>query len=121
MQRALALIFIVVLVGCAYQPVVDMKGVDSAKYETDLAECRAYADQQSPAAEAVGGAVAGAVAGAILGAVVGALVGDPGGGAALGAATGGTSAAMAGGAGGIEGQMQIIRNCMSGRGYSVLR
>jgi outer membrane lipoprotein SlyB len=123
MQRAAALVLIVGLAGCAqsYQPIVDMKGVDQAKYEADLAECRVYAEKESPVASVAGGAVAGAAAGAVLGAIVGAFIGDPGGGAAFGAATGGASGALAGGAGSADSQVQIIRNCMSGRGYSVLR
>ena len=110
------------LAGCAqsYQPVVDTKGVDSARYQQDLYECRQYAEQTSPAGDAAVGGVAGAAGGAALGAIVGAFTGNAGQGAAIGAATGG-AVGVAGGAGkGINDQQTIINNCLRGRGYSVL-
>ncbi len=106
-----------------YQPIVDTKGVDNAKYQQDLAECRAYAEQVNPVGEAVAGALLGAALGAALGAVTGSF--DPGfsagGGAAAGAAIGGTAGTAAGAAGGVEGQIAVIDNCLRGRGYTVLR
>jgi outer membrane lipoprotein SlyB len=110
------------IAGCAqsYQPVVDTKGVDSARYQQDLYECRQYAEQVSPAGDAAVGGLAGAAGGAALGAIVGAFTGGAGTGAAIGAATGG-AVGVAGGAGkGITDQQRIINNCLRGRGYNVL-
>jgi len=112
------------LVGCAqtYQPVVDTKGQDSARYQQDLYECRQYAEQVSPAGQAAVGGLGGAAAGAALGAITGALVGgvSAGEGAAVGAATGGAVGVGTGAYKGVNEQQQIIDNCLRGRGYSVL-
>lgn len=87
--------------------------MDHAKYATDLRECQAYAEQVSPGANAAVGAVIGGGLSFIL-AVIGGGDRDmfTGIGATLGAAEGAAS--------GIDGQKDIIRRCMSGRGYRVL-
>ena len=112
------------LAGCAqtYQPVVDTKGTDSARYQQDLYECRQYAEQVSPAGTAAVSGLGGAAAGAALGAITGALVGGVGAGeaAAVGAATGGAVGVGAGAYSGVKDQEQIINNCLRNRGYSVL-
>lgn len=105
------------LSGCAaYRPVVDMRDVtDRGQYEQDLADCQNYAAPVSPGASAG----AGALFGAILGAAVGAAVGDHD--LALEAARfGAIEGAVAGGAAGADAEVQIVRNCMGGRGYLVL-
>ena len=111
------------LAGCAqsYQPVVDTKGHDSARYQQDLYECRQYAEQVSPAGKAAVSGLGGAAAGAALGAITGALVGGVGAGegAAFGAATGGAVGVGAGAYSGVKEQEQIIDTCMRGRGYNV--
>lgn len=113
----------VALAGCAksYEPIVDMKGVDQARYQQDLSECRAYAERVSPAGEAATGGLLGAGIGAALGAIFGAFGGGAGSGAALGGAVGGAGGAASGGLHGAEGQKQVINSCLRGRGYSVLR
>lgn len=108
------------LSGCAganYRPIVDTKGVDSAKYEVDLRECQSYATQTAGAGET---AAAGAVIGALLGA---ALAAAAGGGYSRdnSAKVGALSGAVGAGAEGEKSQRDIIRRCMSGRGYNVLR
>jgi outer membrane lipoprotein SlyB len=112
------------LAGCAqtYQPVVDTKGQDSARYQQDLYECRQYAEQVSPAGQAAVGGLGGAAGGAALGAITGALVGgvSAGEGAAFGAATGGAVGVGAGAYRGIDEQQRVIDNCLRGRGYNVL-
>jgi len=112
------------LAGCAqtYQPVVDTKGHDTARYQQDLYECRQYAEQVSPAGQAAVGGLGGAAGGAALGAITGALVGgvSAGEGAALGAATGGAVGVGAGAYRGIDEQQRVIDNCLRGRGYNVL-
>jgi len=113
------------LAACAqsYQPIVDQRGVDPTRYSRDLAECRQYAEQVNPAGEAVAGAVLGAALGAALGAITGSFDSglSTGTGAAAGAAYGGTLGVASAGANGIEGQIDVIRNCLRGRGYNVLR
>ena len=112
------------LAGCAqtYQPVVDTKGHDSARYQQDLYECRQYAEEVSPAGQAAVGGLGGAAGGAALGAITGALVGgvSAGEGAAFGAATGGAVGVGAGAYRGIDEQQRVIDNCLRGRGYNVL-
>ncbi|HNB26061.1 MAG TPA: glycine zipper family protein, partial [Alphaproteobacteria bacterium] len=51
------------LAGCAqsYQPVVDTRGHDTARYQQDLYECRQYAEQVSPAGNAAAAAQVDAV------------------------------------------------------------
>lgn len=111
--------------GCAaqtYNPVVDTGNVDQAQYQTDLAQCRQYAEQVSPAGEATENALIGAGAGAVLGVVTGALIGGVGvgQGAAVGAALGGLGGAGHGALQGTEQQKRIIADCLAGRGYNVL-
>jgi len=122
MRRVASLTLMIALAGCAqsYQPVVDTKGVDNAKYQQDLSECRQYAEQVSPAGDAATGGVLGAAGGAALGAIVGAFSGGAGTGAAIGAASGGAVGAGAGGVSGVSEQKRIINNCLRGRGYNVL-
>ena len=122
MSRSLAsaVIATLLLAGCSSDPIVDMKGVDEARYEADLAECREYANQVGVGGNAAGGAVAGGAAGAAVGAAVGAVTGNPGRGAAVGAAGGGTSGAVGGTARGAAKKERVVRNCLRGRGYRVL-
>ena len=56
-----ASIAVLALAACAqsYEPIVDMKGVDQARYQQDLAECRTYAEKVSPAGEAATSGVIG--------------------------------------------------------------
>ncbi|MGE5146691.1 MAG: hypothetical protein ACM3N5_08075 [Candidatus Eiseniibacteriota bacterium] len=105
----------------SYEPIVDMKGVDQARYQQDLAECRTYAEKVSPASEAATSGVIGAGIGAALGAIVGAFGGGAGTGATLGAGVGGAGGAATGGLHGVQGQKQVINTCLRHRGYAVLR
>ncbi len=118
MLRSGAVVLLLMLGACAGQgqePIVDTKGVNQAQYETDLAECKAYAEQVQTGRKAAGGAAVGAV----LGGVVGAIVGDHDT-AARGAGIG----AVAGGAKGVGGAVrerrQVLRTCLVNRGYKVL-
>lgn len=124
MKRFTAIALVLALAGCAqsYQPVVDTGNVNTSRYQQDLFECRQYAEQVSPAAEAGKGALIGAAGGAALGAVIGALTGgvSAGSAAALGA---GSGAIVGGGTGAYQGtadQKRVIDNCLRGRGYNVL-
>jgi hypothetical protein len=115
-KLAKAMIYILVAssFGCAsYRPIVDTKGVDRVAYENDLKECRAYAEQVDPGANAAAGAVGGAVFGVLVSALLG-------GSRNYGAAMGATSGASAGAGASARSQIAIVRNCMAGRGYKVL-
>src|SRR5579864_8891414 len=119
MSRLPIFLAAVALGGCAqsYQPIVDMKGVDPAQYQQDLAECRGYAEQVSPGQQAATSGVAGALLGGALGAIAGAFGGSAGSGAALGASIGGVGGAASGGGGGAEEQKRVIDDCLRHRGY----
>jgi hypothetical protein len=111
---------VIILFGCAAQqpgraPIVDMKGVDPAQYETDLAECQQYARQVELGQDTATGAVTGAV----LGGVAGAVARDSDTAkrtAGVGAVVGGAHGAMSG----LEERDRVVRTCLRGRGYSVL-
>lgn len=99
-------------VGANFAPMVDMRDKSQEQYQSDLEHCQEYAQYQAgPGAMAVVGAVVFGLAGAVLAfrghkneiadklAIVG---------AAKGAADG------------VAGQQDVIRRCMSARGYAVL-
>lgn len=101
--------------GCAtYRPITDMAGVDPARHEADLAQCQQYATQVDPGASAVASAAAGAILGGVLAAILGDHIG-------MSAAASGLISGTVGAAAGGETQKNIIRRCMSGRGYRVLQ
>ena len=127
---AIVLIIAVFLSGCAtappntpgagsgqtYTPIVDMQGVDPARYGRDLGECRTYAASVDNQAAAMQGAIGGAILFGVLSAALG------------GNGRMNTQSATAGGFAGLVGnenramgkQERIITNCMSGRGYRAL-
>ena len=55
--------------------IVDRKGIDEARYEQDLAECRSYSSEVQTGEKAARGAASGAVVGGLVGFKVGAAVG----------------------------------------------
>lgn len=106
-----------VLAGCAvrptyYVPVVDLRGGSQDQYNVDVAECHVLARQRPSGGD---GAATGAVAGALLGALI-APDGYKGAFARDGAVFGG----LGGASRALSGRERIVRNCVSGRGYSVL-
>ena len=111
------------LVGCAatsganYRPIVDSKGVDLNRYESDLRECQSYALQTAGAADS---AAAGAVAGALLGAVLAGAAGRNYS-RSSSARVGAVSGAVGAGVEGERNQKSIINRCLAGRGYRVLQ
>ena len=111
------------LVGCAatsganYRPIVDNKGVDQNRYESDLRECQSYATQTAGAADS---AAAGAVAGALLGAVLAGAAGKNYS-RSSSARVGAVSGAVGAGVEGERNQKTIINRCLAGRGYKVLQ
>ncbi|HEX6591930.1 MAG TPA: hypothetical protein VF050_08020 [Moraxellaceae bacterium] len=114
-----AMLSLCLLTACQSNPkqrvVVDPKGVDQVAYEKDLAECTTLADSAGKSGSAGKGAVGGALLGGALGAIFG---------GGRGAATMGAGGAVIGGAGGAGKEAntkdQILKNCMTGRGYRVL-
>ena len=124
MKQIAILIAAMVLTGCAtYRPIVDQQSVYSQdQYEQDLRECQAYAEQIAPGQAALIGAGLGAGIGALAGLTVGIIFNvNPGelaaAGAAIGGLQGGTSSAAAAGLS----QIDVIRQCLRGRGYAVLK
>lgn len=110
-----------VLAGCAapmhsYQPLVD-GDTTSTQYQRDLEECRAYA-MSKPSAE--NAAAVGAIVGALAGVALLALGGGRGGWgnevAAVGAAMGGVQGYNEG----AQGQQNVVKRCLAGRGHRVL-
>ena len=95
--------------------IIDRKGVDMNQYYADLEECRSYGSEVKTTEKGTRGAVSGAVVGGAIGAIV-----DGSEGAARGAGVG----AVTGGAKGIsEGEseeVEVVKRCLSGRGYHLL-
>ena len=110
----------VLLTACAgaeVRPIVDMSGVNEARYEKDLAECQDYAKQATGmGGTAAKGAGAGAVVGELLGLVTGSnttgIVQSAGAGAVIGGAGGAYK--------GNDSQEAVVKKCLVGRGYKVL-
>ena len=102
--------------GAAYVPIID--GPQNAKFQQDIAQCQALAEQRSYNNSDV---KTGAVAGAAVGAVAGLLRrgnsnSDPLIGGAVGGVYGGGGAAL----GTRTERKNIVKRCMSGRGHRVL-
>ncbi|QFU77249.1 glycine zipper family protein [Halioglobus maricola] len=95
--------------------IIDRKGVDQAKYEQDLAECRGYSSEVKTGEKAARGAASGAVVGGLIGAAVGNSR-DAQRGAGAGAVTG----AARGVSEGSRDEVQVVKQCLRGRGYRVL-
>jgi uncharacterized protein YcfJ len=124
MKKIIAVTLCLALTACAtrptgenYRPVIDTKGADITRLEEDLRECQAYAARVAGAAEQ---AAAGAVAGAVLGAMLAAAAGSRysrNQHAAVGAVAGLSGGAVSG----ERDQRDVIRRCMTGRGYNVLQ
>lgn len=112
--RSAALAAAAILAGCAAHPdpIVDMQGVNQARFERDWEECRGYSEQVEPSR----GVARGAATGAVVGAAAGAIGGDAGDGAGYGALYGGTSSGL----GADRERQQVFKRCLRGRGYRVL-
>jgi len=126
MKRIAVMVLLVFLLpSCAtsYRPLVDPATiVDRDRYERDLSECGAIADQNVKSHQAATGTAGGALFGAGFGALLSWIFGGSAGtGAAAGAVVGGVSGGVSG-AGAAAGDYETIyRNCMLGRGWRVLR
>lgn len=110
-------IFLTACAGANVRPVVDMKDMDAAKYEIDLADCQNYATQKSGLTETGSKA---AIGGAAIGALLGLVGGGNGSNIAQGAGIGAIIAGAGGAYTGNKAQEDIVKNCLRGRGYKVL-
>lgn len=136
---ALAIAATIALSGCAttnstanWRPQVDQRDIDSTRYETDLAECRTYAEA-NPDADVEEARQRGRLTGGLLsgGAVAGSVAGTA---AAVGTAALAPVvlpiAAVVGGSAYMMGRgseraaeinyRNIVTACLNGRGYSVI-
>ena len=95
--------------------IIDDKGVNMSHYEEDLAECQGYSEQVAVGEKTAKGAASGAVFGGLLGAAVGNSR-DAQRGAGAGAVTGGARGLNEG----ERDSVQVVKNCLRGRGYKVL-
>lgn len=98
-------------------PIVDKQGVNEAQYQQDLAACQQYADQVRVGGKALAGAAGGAAVGAALGEI---FESGRGGGARRGASGGAVVGGAKGAASGVQERNEVVKNCLRGRGYSVL-
>ena len=92
--------------------IIDKKGVDMARYDQDLAECREYSNEVQTGKKVAKGAASGAV---VVG-LIGAIAGDAGKAAGVGAVGGGARGANEG----SRDEVQVVKNCLRGRGYKIL-
>lgn len=95
--------------------IIDDKGVDMSRYEADLRQCQGYSEQVAVGEKATKGAASGAVVGGLIGAV--------GGGHRSVEQSAGVGAVTGGAKGLHEGErqsVQVVKNCLRGRGYKVL-
>ena len=120
LRLILCLGFLTTFAGCTTsglpgRPIVDMKGVNSTTYQTDLAECHEYAKEVEAGKQVAIGAVAGAAVGGLMGASVGngeTARRSAGAGATYGGARSGVRA--------LHESNKVVRNCLRNRGYAVL-
>ena len=96
-------------------PIVDTQGVNVAQYNQDLLECQAYADEVAVAQKAAVGTIAGAAVGGVFGAVLGNSNT-----AQRGAGVGAIGGGARGIGEGIREREQVIKRCLTGRGYRIL-
>jgi len=103
-----------VLAGCAAhpEPIIDTKGVDMSRYETDLEECSVFADQ----VHMEKGVAKGAAGGAVVGAATGAISGNASEGAGYGMIWGATRSGLDA----DEVKQDVVKRCLRGRDYKVL-
>ena len=108
-------LLIIFIAGCADDPVVDTRGRSDARYQKDLAKCRAYANKVNTGSKAAEQAAVGLAVGGVFGAVIGNS--DS---AQKAAGAGAVSGGMSGAAKAEERKQTILHSCLKGRGYKVL-
>jgi hypothetical protein len=112
----------IVLPPPSYQPIIEQQGIDPERYRSDLADCRARADETAaPVARAAETGGLFALIGAALGAGLFAIAGPHvGGGAAVGAFGGAGFGAAKGNAAGLAERDRAIDACLAERGYRIM-
>lgn len=117
MNKLLILPMLVLLSACTTtdEIIIDKKGVDMARYEQDLAECREYSQEVKTAEKGARGAASGAAVGGAIGAITGGSD-DAVKGAGVGAVTGGAKGLSQG----EQTEVRVVKRCLAGRGYRVL-
>lgn len=108
-------LLLLLVAGCASDPIVDRKGLNEVKYRQDLAECRTYAEEVSTAKEAAERGAVGVAVGAVFGSIIG-NSSTAGRVAGAGAVSGGTGGALSA----EERKELIVFRCLKGRGYRIL-
>jgi len=104
----------ILISACARQQIIiDPAGVDQARYQQDLAECKQIAEQVDQKAGQ------GAVAGAVISGAIGAILGDRRDAERL-AGVGAVSGAASGAGQTRQEKNLVIKNCLRNRGYKVL-
>lgn len=118
LPTAPALLLPLLIIGCTAtdEIIIDRKGVNMARYEADLAECRRYAQEVQTGRKTAKGAASGAV----VGGVVGVITGDSSEAAARGAGVGAVGGGVRGAREGERDEVQVVKRCLRGRGYRVL-
>jgi hypothetical protein len=114
---------LILLVGCSSSQykdpmdnvIVDTADVDLNKYYADLAECKAFAKKVDVRDQTTRGVVGGVIVGSVVGAIIGNSDDAKRGGGAAGVLGGIEANAEA-----RKEQNKVMRNCLVGRGYSVL-
>jgi outer membrane lipoprotein SlyB len=116
-KRFVPLAFSLVIVGCTTtdEIIIDQQGVDMTRYQSDLEQCQVYSEQVKTGEKAVRGAASGAVVGGLIGAAVGDSRNAQEG-AGVGAISGGAKGASQG----AQSEIQVVKNCLRGRGYRIL-
>jgi outer membrane lipoprotein SlyB len=95
--------------------IIDKKGVNMSAYAQDLADCQGYASGVKSGEKTARGAASGAVVGGLIGAIAGG-----GSGAATGAGVGAVGGGARGANEGERSEVDVVKRCLSGRGYRVL-
>lgn len=95
--------------------IIDEKGVNMPAYRQDLAECQRYATSVKTGEKTTKGAASGAVVGGLIGAITSGASG-----AAQGAGVGAVGGGARGANEGDQTEVQVVKRCLSGRGYRVL-
>lgn len=116
-HRSTLLLGLLILTGCTTtnEIIIDEKGVNMGAYRTDLAECQAYASNVKTGEKTAKGAASGAVVGGLIGAITGGSSG-----AATGAGVGAVGGGARGASEGEQTEVEVVKRCLSGRGYRVL-
>ena len=116
-KRFAPVAFSLVMVGCTTtdEIIIDQQGVDMTRYQSDLEQCQVYSEQVKTGEKAARGAASGAVVGGLIGAAVGDSRS-----AQRGAGAGAVSGGARGVSQGAQSEVQVVKNCLRGRGYRVL-